>query len=61
MTEDQKSAVLSAVRSIAIALGSLAAAKGYIDADSVTGVVGALVTIISAAWGVVDKLGKEKS
>lgn len=56
MNDQQKLAVMSAVRSILIAVGGVAVARGYITDDVLTQVVGAVITITSAAWGVVDKL-----
>lgn len=43
------------VRYILIAVGSWATTKGYIDADSVTSIVGAIGTIFVAVWGLVAR------
>jgi stage V sporulation protein SpoVS len=56
VNDSQKLAVMSAVRSILIAVGGIAVARGYITDDVLTQVVGAFITIATAAWGVVDKL-----
>lgn len=47
------------VRSVLIALGGVFVTKGYIDNDTLQQVVSALVVLITAGWGVVDKLGKK--
>lgn len=47
--------VLSLVRSVLIGLGGWFVAKGYIDNDTLTQVVSAIVVVASAAWGAVDK------
>ena len=48
MTQDQ---LLSIVRSVILAVGGWATGKGYVDGATATTVGGALVTIITAAWG----------
>lgn len=40
------------LRYILIAVGSWATAKGWIDSDTVTSLIGALGTIFVAVWGV---------
>lgn len=52
MTKDQ---VLSAVRHTLTFLGGFAVAKGFVDATGLTEIVGALVTLIGAVWGVLSK------
>ena len=58
MTEDMKAAVQSAVRSVLIALGAYAVGKGWIGQGVVDQVVPALLILLGAGWGVVDKLKK---
>ncbi|MBN8968930.1 MAG: hypothetical protein J0G95_10770 [Rhizobiales bacterium] len=43
------------IRYALIAAGSWATTKGYIDADTVTAVVGAIGTIFVAVWGLVAR------
>ena len=51
MNTDQ---VLGVVRAIMAAVGGLLVQKGYIDAVTLTAVIGALVTLGSAVWSVVS-------
>jgi hypothetical protein len=44
------------VRSVLIAIGSVFVTKGYIDNDTLQQGVSALVVLITAAWGVVEKV-----
>ncbi|MGP1665725.1 MAG: Pam3-gp28 family putative phage holin, partial [Rhodanobacter sp.] len=55
MEDGTKAAVLSAIRSILIAVGSMLAAKGYIDDGTVQSMIGAVMVIIPVLWGVLDK------
>lgn len=43
--------ILSIVRHVLTAVGGIAVAKGYIDSDTLTQVVGAVVTLVGAGWG----------
>ena len=57
--DGKKNAILSVVRSILIAAGGWAVGKGYISEPGLQELVGAVMVIASAAWGAIDKLGKE--
>lgn len=56
MNEALKLAGLSVLRSVLIAVGGIAVAKGYISNTGLEQVVGALIVVITAAWGAADKL-----
>lgn len=58
MNEGIKLAALSVFRSVLIAAGSYAVARGWIGQGDLEQVVGAVVVIAAAAWGAVDKLNK---
>ena len=45
------------VRYILIAAGSFATGKGWVTADQVTAIVGALGTLFTVAWGLFVKSG----
>jgi hypothetical protein len=45
------------IRYILIAAGSFATGKGWVDADSVTQIIGALGTLFTVAWGLFVKTG----
>lgn len=51
-----QAAILSAIRSALIAVGSAYAAKKGIDPGAVDGIVSGLIAVGAAVWGVVDKL-----
>lgn len=51
--------IATLVRSTLIALGSFFVTKGYIDSDTLQQIVSAIVVLVSAGWGVFDKLGKK--
>ena len=59
MTEAMKQAILSGVRSALITVGSIFAAKGWIDDATVQAVVSAVVVVASAVWGAWDKFRAE--
>jgi len=50
-----KPAILSLVRQILTVAGTALVAKGYVEASQVEPVIGALMTIGSVVWSVVDK------
>ena len=54
MTSDS---VWQVVRYLLIAAGSFATGKGWVTSDQVTGLIGALGTIFTVAWGVYVKFG----
>lgn len=56
MNEAVKLALLSVLRSTLIAAGGFAVTKGWISADMLTQIVGAILVVATAAWGAVDKL-----
>lgn len=47
-------------RSVLIALGGIFVTKGYIDNDTLQQIVSAIVVLITAAWGVVEKLRRDR-
>jgi len=55
MDQATKDAVLSAVRSLLIVLGSGLVAKGYLSDGVVQQVIGAIMVLLPAAWGIWDK------
>jgi hypothetical protein len=55
MDATTKQAILSALRSILIALGAWGTGKGLIDDDTVNSIVGSLMVIIPLVWGVIEK------
>ena len=61
MDEANKQALLSAIRSLLIVLGSSLIAHGWVTDTQWTQIVGALTTIAPIAWGVLDKFQAEKN
>lgn len=51
--------ILSAVRSVLIAVGTAYAAKKGIDSATYEAAVGAFIAFAAAVWGVLDKRVKE--
>jgi hypothetical protein len=56
LTDVQKLALLSALRSVLIAAGTVAVAHGWGSDGIVNLIVGGVMAAAAAAWGVVDKL-----
>jgi hypothetical protein len=54
MTSDS---VWQVVRYLLIAAGSFATGKGWVTSDQVTGVIGAIGTLFTVAWGLYVKAG----
>lgn len=54
-----QSVALSFLRHILTAAGTLAVTKGYADADSMTQIVGAIVTFATLVWAAVEKKNRE--
>lgn len=54
MTSDS---VWQVVRYLLIAAGSFATGKGWVTSDQVTGIIGAMGTLFTVAWGVYVKFG----
>lgn len=54
MTSDT---VWQIVRYILIAIGGYFTNKGYVTGDQLTGIIGALGTLFTAAWGIWVKFG----
>ena len=50
-----KPAILALIRQILTVGGTALVAKGYVEASQVEPVIGALMTIGSVVWSVVDK------
>lgn len=59
MDDASKQAILSAIRSILIAIGSILGAKGYADDATVQAMIGAVMVILPVLWGVWDKYQAE--
>ena len=55
MNSAEGQGLLSVVRSVLIALGSLLTAKGYVDSDTVNQIIGGVMVLLPAIWGVWDK------
>ena len=53
-----KPAILAILRQILTVAGTALVAKGYVHASDLEPVIGALLTIGSAAWSVADKRGR---
>jgi len=53
-----KPAVLAIVRQLLTVAGTALVAKGYVQASDMEPVIGALFTIGSVVWSVVDKRGR---
>lgn len=43
-------------RSLLLTIGGIGVSKGYYDNETLTQVVGAVITIATAVWGVVEKM-----
>lgn len=56
-----KPAILALLRQILTVAGTTLVAKGYAQASDVEPVIGALMTIGSVVWSVVDKRGRATS
>jgi hypothetical protein len=54
MTSDS---VWQIVRYLLIAAGSFATGKGWVTSDQVTGIIGAVGTLFTVAWGIYVKFG----
>ncbi|MEH6951024.1 hypothetical protein V4R08_06700 [Nitrobacter sp. NHB1] len=54
MTSDS---VWQVVRYLLIAAGSFATGKGWVTSDQVTGIIGAIGTLFTVAWGLYVKFG----
>lgn len=52
-------AILALVRQILTVVGTALVAKGHIEASDVEPVIGALLTLGSVVWSVVDKRGRQ--
>lgn len=61
MDEAQKQALFSAIRSVLVAVGGVVTAKGYADDALVQGVIGVVMMILPAIWGVWAGWKKEKA
>ena len=53
-----KPAILAIVRQVLTVAGTTLVAMGYVQASDVEPVVGALLTIGSVVWSVIDKRGR---
>lgn len=48
-------------RSILLTIGGVFVAKGYLDNDTLTQIVSAVITLATAGWGVVEKLRRDRA
>jgi hypothetical protein len=55
MSESDKAAILSAMRSLLLALGGGAVTNGYVTADMLQLLVGLAIAVATAAWGIYEK------
>jgi hypothetical protein len=53
-----KPAILALVRQMLTVVGTALVARGFVQASDVEPVIGALLTIGSVVWSVVDKRGR---
>jgi len=60
MDEASKQALLSALRSILIVIGGTFTARGIMSSEMVDQIVGAMMVILPAAWGIWQKFSAEK-
>ena len=60
MDEATKQAILSAVRSILLGVGSVLAAKGVVDDATVQSMIGSVMVIVPIVWGILDKYRSER-
>jgi hypothetical protein len=60
MDEASKAALLSAIRSLLIALGTSITGTGLVNETQWVAIVGAAMTVMPIAWGVWDKYVSEK-
>lgn len=59
MNDAAKQALLSALRSILVAIGAVIAKNGYADDATINQVIGAVMVIAPIAWGIYDKYASE--
>ena len=55
-----KPAILALIRQILTIAGTALVAKGLVQASDVEPVIGALLTIGSVVWSIIDKKGRSK-
>jgi hypothetical protein len=55
-----QAAILSAVRSLLLVAGGYAVGEGVISEPAMQEVVGAILILVTAAWGYVEKLPKKE-
>lgn len=60
MDEGQKQALLSALRSVLIAIGGYVTGRGWLDSATVNEIIGLAMVLIPAAWGVWHKFTEER-
>lgn len=53
-----KPAILALIRQVLTVAGTALVAKGYVEASQVEPLIGAMLTIGSVVWSVVDKRGR---
>lgn len=55
LDEATKQAILSAIRVVLVAAGSVLTTKGVVDAETVNTIIGAAMVILPAVWGIYDR------
>lgn len=60
MDDTQKQATLSAVRSLIITIGGIAATHGYLSSGTVTEIAGLVLVVGPLVWGIWDKYNAAK-
>lgn len=60
MTDVDRQALMSALRSILIAVGAALTAHGYLNEATANELVGAVLTIAPIIWGIADKYASER-
>lgn len=61
MDDTQKQALLSAIRSLLIAVGGVFVASGKLDAEKLNTYVGAAMVVLPFIWGVWEKFSSAKT
>ena len=61
MNDANLQAILSAIRSVLVAIGSWFATKGFLDDATVQQLIGAVMVILPLIWGIFDKFRSENA
>lgn len=60
MSDVVMQSILSAIRSILIAIGAVMTILGWVDDVTVQAAIGAIMVILPAIWGVINKILSER-